>query len=222
MVFIKTTIYIKENSVESDINRISVYDRNYMRRRYVNDFGVVIMLKHVLSVFLLISLLFSCSQTRQSAEKNATPVDHKEVNQFLVNNGYSVIKYNQIKSGHSIVSAKINGISGNFILDTGAVTTSLHQDFLKKFKIKQSDSLKTLTMVGFSSITSTCIYSIESFKIHSMPINLTSVYALDLSPFIRMIQRDTGMVVHGIIGQDLLQNHNAIIDVNGSSLFIAG
>ena len=180
------------------------------------------MKKRLILVFLLLTFFVSCSQTHHTPVHNRASVNPEKLNQFLIDRGYHVVKYDQIKSGHSVVSAKINGVSGNFILDTGAISTCLHQAFLKKFKIQQSHALKTLTMVGFSSNTSTCIYSIDSFKIGRMPINLPSVYSLDLSPFIRMIERDTDMLIHGIIGQDLLQSHNAIIDVKGTSLFITG
>ncbi len=180
------------------------------------------MKKRLISVLLLTIFFTACSQTQHTAINQSAPVNQEKIDQLLINSGYQVIKFNQIKSGHAVVSAKLNGIRGNFILDTGAISTSLHHEFLNKFKICETDLTKTMTMVGFNSKTTTGIYSIESFSIDRHSIDLDCVYLLDLTPIVRALKKNTGVIIHGIIGQDLLQNHNAIIDVNGSSLYLAG
>ena len=62
----------------------------------------------------------------------------KTLNKFLKESGYFAVKLHYLKTKHYSLEAKINGISGKFILDTGAsnscICASLENNFNSYFK----------------------------------------------------------------------------------------
>ncbi len=59
---------------------------------------------------------------------------------FLINKGYSKIKLKFTKTNHFEIKASINGVTGRFILDTGASNSCIDINLAKKFKLTLKDS----------------------------------------------------------------------------------
>ena len=52
----------------------------------------------------------------------------KKINAVFKNENYVKIKFKITKTQHLLLKAKINGVNGNFILDTGASNTCISQE----------------------------------------------------------------------------------------------
>ena len=65
--------------------------------------------------------------------------------QFLTDHHFHKVKLHFIPSNHYKVIAKINGVKGNFILDTGASTTFVSKDLKEKFKQALISTVKAIS-----------------------------------------------------------------------------
>ena len=62
------------------------------------------------------------------------------LNKFLKNDGYSSVKLIFLKTKHYLIEAKVNSITGRFILDTGASNSCICTSLEDKFKVISEDS----------------------------------------------------------------------------------
>ena len=58
----------------------------------------------------------------------------------LRDKGYKKIKFKISKTQHLLIKAKVNGVSGNFILDTGASNSCVGFDEIEHFGLSANDS----------------------------------------------------------------------------------
>jgi hypothetical protein len=138
---------------------------------------------------------------------------------YLINEGYTKIKLKLTKTNHFEMKAKINGVSGRFILDTGASNTlvdTLHGDL---FKLNVEDSDVKVTGAGATNMDSKVskknnlsIGKWVNDKVIIVLFNLTHVNtgltSLDVEP------------VQGIVGTDILKKGKAIIDYEKKYLYL--
>ena len=64
----------------------------------------------------------------------------ENLHNVLKKENYKKIKFKIIKTQHLLVKAKINGISGNFILDTGASSSCVGFEGIDFFQLKAKKS----------------------------------------------------------------------------------
>jgi predicted aspartyl protease len=57
------------------------------------------------------------------------------LNKFLKSEGYSSVKLIFLETKHYLIEAKVNGINGRFILDTGASNSCICTSLEDKFKV---------------------------------------------------------------------------------------
>ena len=64
----------------------------------------------------------------------------EEIQDFLKEKKYKKIKFKVLKTQHLLVTAKINGIKGTFILDTGASNSCVGLEEIIKFELLAENS----------------------------------------------------------------------------------
>ena len=57
------------------------------------------------------------------------------LNKFLKRKGYSSVKLIFLETKHYLIEAKVNGVNGRFILDTGASNSCVLHSLENKFKV---------------------------------------------------------------------------------------
>ena len=62
------------------------------------------------------------------------------LNKFLKSEGYSSVKLIFLETKHYLIEAKVNGIKGRFILDTGASNSCICTSLEDKFKVISKES----------------------------------------------------------------------------------
>jgi len=62
------------------------------------------------------------------------------LNKFLKSKGYSSVKLIFLETKHYLIEAKVNGIDGTFILDTGASNSCICTSLEDKFKVISKQS----------------------------------------------------------------------------------
>ncbi len=144
---------------------------------------------------------------------------------ILKRKNYVTIKLKKTITNHYEVKAKINGKKGRFILDTGASNSCVGLDQIKRFKLNAKDSKTKAAGAGatdmltqqalknkltFSASTGSATWKYDNFNL----------VLFDLTHVNTALTQHNAKAVHGIIGADILQKGNAIIDYKKNRLYL--
>ena len=86
------------------------------------------------------------------------------LNKFLKSEGYSSVKLIFLETKHYLIEAKVNGIKGRFILDTGASNSCICTSLENKFKVISKES-KEKASSATSQMTHTKISKSNTIRI---------------------------------------------------------
>lgn len=162
---------------------------------------------------LLLILMLASGNSAVAAAAEPTPV-----RAFLEGQGYQTFKLTKLATGHETVEVTINGVTGIFVLDSGSGATVLHRARLEKFGIESAGAEQQGSGAGGDvAITS---HPIKSLLLNGHPIPLTKVFATNLDSVANRLKAVTGVVVDGVIGQDVLSGFGAIINIGSSELYL--
>ncbi|MET2983872.1 retropepsin-like aspartic protease family protein [Aureibaculum conchae] len=139
---------------------------------------------------------------------------------FLINKKYISIKLKKIATNHFEIKAKINGVKGRFILDTGASNSCVGFDEIETFNLKTEESEHKAAGAGPEEIDTQISkknkIEIGDFKIKKVPLVL-----IDISHINNALTKQDAKPVNGIIGADVLEEGNAIIDYKKRKLYLS-
>lgn len=142
----------------------------------------------------------------------------KELPEFLKLKKYKKIQFKFIKTQHLLVKAKVNGISGNFILDTGASNTCIGLENIEKYRLEVADY--NSLAASASSTMQAKISKGNYFQIGAWKQLPTTFILFDLSHVNETLAQQKIKPIDGIIGADVLLKGNAIIDYPNLYLYL--
>ncbi|PHR73619.1 MAG: acid protease [Lutibacter sp.] len=138
---------------------------------------------------------------------------------ILSKKGYVKIKLKKTKTNHFEVKAKINGIKGRFILDTGASNSCVGLDMIEHFKLEATDSKIKAAGAGAVDMetqqSTKNTLEISDWKYHNLNLVL-----FDLSHVNTALKEHGAKTVEGIVGADILDKGEAIIDYKKQRLYL--
>lgn len=138
---------------------------------------------------------------------------------FLTKKGYTRKKLHLTKTNHFEVIAKINGVKGLFILDTGASNSCVGFETIEQFKLKTKDS--EIKAAGAGAIDmDTKVSEKNKIKIGKWSYAKVSLVLFDLSHVNTALMNHNSKPVDGIIGADILKKGRAIIDYDRKYLYL--
>jgi hypothetical protein len=133
--------------------------------------------------------------------------------------GFAAVPLREVSTGHHLVEATLNGQEGSFVLDTGANATVVDAGHAQRFGL--SGRLPGFGgAIGVGGGGSANQVGIRSLRVGAVDIRQRRIVTTDLSQLLGVMSRVTGRTVYGIIGQDVLQEHRAIIDVARPMLYL--
>ena len=142
-----------------------------------------------------------------------------KLSSILVRKGYSKIKLKKINTNHFELKAKLNGVKGRFILDTGASNSCVDINLAEKFNLEVQDSETKAAGAGAIGMeTKIAVHNELEFKKWNYS-NFTIVL-LDLKHVNTALTEHNAKAIHGIIGADILEKGNAIIDYKKHQLYL--
>lgn len=125
--------------------------------------------------------------------------------------GYRRIKFKISKTQHLLIKGKINGIEGNFILDTGASNSCVGFEGIEHFNLSASDSdTRAAGAGGIGMITQTSLKN--TLRLGRWNTTDFGLVIFDMSHVNEALRQYKAKPVHGIIGADILMKGKAIID----------
>ncbi len=147
------------------------------------------------------------------------PTGMKTLRSFLGHKGYVPISLVLTATNHFEVAAKINGIPGRFILDTGASNTCIGMDKIDRFVLETKATDIKAAGAGASEmdalISTNNSIAIGDWKKQRQPIVL-----IDLVHVNQALENHAASPVDGIIGADILKRGKALIDYNRKKLYL--
>lgn len=143
----------------------------------------------------------------------------ENLHEYLKKEKYKKIKFKLTKTQHLAIKAKINGISGDFILDTGASNSCVGFESIERFELKAKKSKTKASGAGGTGMK-TQISSENKLALGSWKNNDFSIVIFDLSHVNEALESHKARPVHGIIGADVLLEGKAIIDYFNHYLYL--
>ncbi len=187
------------------------------------------MTKALFAPFLVL-LLPACDMAgspfagaRQSEPVEYRPEEAGTVDHALCLLGFAHVPVRNVAPGHQLVEATINGVTGDFVLDTGANVTVVSAPQAERFGLSGSGAAGLLgsgpaRFVGASGTARQV--AVESFSIGDVTVRQRRVLIADLGQLLGALGDASGREVAGIIGQDVLREHRAVIDVSRPMLYV--
>ena len=140
------------------------------------------------------------------------------LNKFLKNKGYCSVNLIFLKTKHYLIEAKINGINGEFILDSGASNSCVCTTQENKFKLETKKS-KISASSATSEMYNTSI-SKKNFIVISKWEGLIDLVTFDMSHINKTFNEKEIKSVDGIIGENNKKKSKAIIDYKSNKLYL--
>ncbi len=138
---------------------------------------------------------------------------------FLLEKGYTKIKLKLTKTNHFEIKSTINGIKGNFILDTGASSSCVGFEAIETFKLKVIDSEVKAAGAGAIDML-TQISKKNQIKIGQWKQDKIPLILFNLTHVNTALINHNAQPVDGIIGADILKKGKGIIDYEKKYLYL--
>jgi hypothetical protein len=143
----------------------------------------------------------------------------KSLKKFLSSKNYARIPLVMTETNHFEIAAKINGVSGRFILDTGASNTCVGMDKIDFFKMVSEVSDIKAAGAGASEME-TLVSNKNKIQIGAWKKKKQKMVLFDLVHVNKALTLHNALPVDGIIGGDVLKKGKAIIDYDKKCLFL--
>ena len=139
--------------------------------------------------------------------------------QFLRSRGYTRVRLLTLPTNHYVVIATLNGTAGRFILDTGASSTCVSTELATHFHLNPKPSEEKASSASANELDTEVAHHNE-LVIGSWSSKRRSVVLFDMQAVNHSLQKLDIEAVDGIIGADILQSVNAIIDYKNDWLYL--
>jgi predicted aspartyl protease len=139
--------------------------------------------------------------------------------EILKKENYKKIKFKLTKTQHLHIKATINGVKGNFILDTGASNCCICVEKVALFKLTAKKSKTKAAGAGATGMD-TQIAKNNMLQLGRWKMKDLNIVVFDLSHVNQALVEHKSKPVHGIIGADILLKGKAIIDYYNHYLYL--
>ena len=143
----------------------------------------------------------------------------KNLNNILKKENYKKIKFKITNTQHLLIKAKINGVAGNFILDTGASNSCVGFESVDLFALEAQKSKTKAAGAGATGMF-TQIATKNQLQLGSWKDSNFELVIFDLSHVNEALMQHKAKPVHGIIGADVLMKGKGIIDYFTNCLYL--
>ena len=127
-----------------------------------------------------------------------------------------------IESAHLVLTGQMNGVTGTFLLDTGATHCCLNACDTDTFKLELEESKVDATSAGGGIKTKTSqnnTFSLGRLYDKFKSTNLVLI-VMDLAHINVALNNYGAKPINGVIGAEFLIKHDAIIDYKNEKLYL--
>ncbi|MGG5505839.1 MULTISPECIES: retropepsin-like aspartic protease [unclassified Myroides] len=138
---------------------------------------------------------------------------------WLKKERYKQIRFKIARTNHLFVRVKVNGIWGDFILDTGASNSCIDFEQASYFGLIASESETRASGAGANGMMTQVSYNNE-IQMGRWKKNNFNFVLLDLSHVNTALTEYKTKNVHGIVGSDVFGLGQAILDYGQQTLYL--
>ncbi|MDP8994009.1 MAG: retroviral-like aspartic protease family protein [Pseudomonadota bacterium] len=173
-------------------------------------------MKPFLAAAALAAFVPTCTQVAPAPEKapGYDPTEAGTVAHALCLLGFTGVPLRELSTGHHVLEVRLNGRPGTFVLDTGANATVIHAGHAGEFALSDRATARG-GAIGIGGSMEAQQVRIDSFAIGPVPTRQRRIMTTDLSGLTGMLTPLAGRPIHGIVGQDVMKEHRAVVDVAG-------
>jgi len=139
--------------------------------------------------------------------------------QFLLKKKYKRIRLKLTATNHLEIKASINGVEGNFIVDTGASNSCVGNEEAEHFNLFSEDSDVLAAGAGATDMR-TRVSTGNRIQTGHWKKRKIDLVLFDLSHINQALTAYEADKVHGIIGADILDKGRAVIDYGRKCLYL--
>ena len=143
----------------------------------------------------------------------------KNLDKILKKENYKKIKFKITKTQHLLIKAKINGVAGNFILDTGASNSCVGFESVDLFALEAKKSKTKAAGAGATGMFTQLALK-NKLQLGPWKDSNFELVIFDLSHVNEALTQHNAKPVHGIIGADILMKGKGIIDYFNNCLYL--
>lgn len=143
----------------------------------------------------------------------------KSLKKFLKGKNYTQVPLVLTATDHFEIIAKINGITGRFILDTGASNTCVGLDKIQYFELVSKNSKIKAAGAGATNME-TKISTKNIVEIGKWSQEKVKLVLFDLVHVNEALISHNALPVDGVIGADVLKKGKAIIDYDKKCVYL--
>jgi len=132
---------------------------------------------------------------------------------------YKKINFKVSKTQHLLIKASINGVKGNFILDTGASSSCVGFESIELFRLEAKTSKTKASGAGANGMLTQMAVD-NQLQLGRWKQSDFDLIIFDLSHVNEALVEHKAKPVHGIIGADILMKGKGIIDYYNHCLYL--
>ncbi len=140
-----------------------------------------------------------------------------DLDELLKANGYSQVPLQLTKDGMFDITAKVNGHSLLFVLDTGAVNTLIDEAVAERLKLPIHKSAGTFAAITGTQPLRTTVF--ETFSVGNLS-SQEQPWVFSFSSINAERKKRDQPPLDGVLGNNFLQAHGAVIDEESALLFL--
>lgn len=172
-------------------------------------------MKNTLKALVLCTAMLATSSFAQCSKGKDNALDT-----FLANKGFTKLCFQKLASQHAIVEVSVNGFKSNFIIDSGASVSVINNSDVSKFRLIPASGIANVQATGVGGKVTTQSFMLDIFKIDQLKIKNKHIVAMDLSHIVDALTTVSDKEINGVIGQDILTRHKAVIDIASNTLYL--
>ena len=134
-------------------------------------------------------------------------------------NNYQSKKIQILQSGHLVADCLINGVSAKLIIDTGASNSCIDLNSVEKFSV-QIENYEDQASSATEKIKNMYISNGNSIDIVGFSIENLKLFVFDMDHINKTIKENESIKIHGIIGNDIMDRHEAIISFSEKKIYL--
>jgi hypothetical protein len=169
-------------------------------------------------ILLLFAAAAGCTPPAAETKAEYRPDEAGTVDHAMCLLGFSAVPLRELATGHHLVDVTMNGRKGTFILDTGANASVVHAAAAQRLRLPAKGT--PAGAFGLGGGMKAQQVTLERLEIGGVAIRRNRIMTSDLAQLVQVLGTVSRGEIAGIIGQDVMKEHRAVIDVARPILYL--
>ena len=149
------------------------------------------------------------------------PPEASSAQDSTAHSNWQSIQMERLATGHQVIQSNFNGHASRLIVDTGAEVLVVNSRDGAALGIDLSNTTKTETGAGIAGPLTLHRHPLGRFALGELALPTRSVTTADLSSVLTALSQIAEGKIVGILGQDVLLDQRAVIEISEDRLFFA-